>query len=216
MSPMLNRAQRILINEMPPHNVFLELFIGRKPILRLKRRAEINIGIDADPEIVAAAVERFGDSDLTIRQADPIEYLQSPDPKYPYRNEWLHPLGKELVYCALPRIGSNHRRETTKEYQALLLETLKQIPCMVIVASSWTDLCAHALADWRQISYKDSGGVEEFAWFNFPEPFELHDTRYLDNHREFERRAARWRQRFKDMPPLERYAMLQALQDLKQ
>jgi hypothetical protein len=43
--------QRI-ISLMPPHRVYIEPFLGGGAVLRLKRPAEINIGIDLDPEVV--------------------------------------------------------------------------------------------------------------------------------------------------------------------
>jgi DNA adenine methylase len=207
MSPMLNRAQRLIINEMPPHNLFLELFIGKKPIMRLKRRASINIGLDSDPDVVAAAAERYRDCGFTLICEDAIAFLG--------RNEWLHPQGKELVYCALPQLGSNHRRESTQTYQSFLLEVLRELPGMVIIAGAWHELYQHQLADWRTISYKGAGGVDKFAWLNFDQPLQLHDYRYLENHYELERRAARWRERLADMPLLERQALLYTLQSLK-
>jgi hypothetical protein len=52
---------------------------------------------------------------------------------------------------------------------------------------------------------------------NYPEPFELHDYSYLgDNFRERERikrKKARWTERLKSMPALERFAILSVLQE---
>jgi DNA adenine methylase len=213
MSPTLNRTQRLIINEMPPHNLFLEVFMGRKPIMRLKRRAQINIGVDCDPDVVAAAVDRYRDPGFTILRDDPIAFLR----KY----EWLHSQGGELVYCSPPRLGNTEQgpRESTEGFHEFLLETLKQLPCMVMITGIWSDLYERELSSWRTISYTDTGGMEEFVWMNFERPFELHDYRYFgDNHKErgqIKRKATRWRKRLEDMPLLERYALLHALRELK-
>src|SRR5919198_2325026 len=42
-----------IINHMPPHEVYIEPFLGSGAILRLKRPARVNIGIDADPQAIA-------------------------------------------------------------------------------------------------------------------------------------------------------------------
>jgi DNA adenine methylase len=46
-----------LINLMPPHEVYIEPFLGGGAIMRQKRPAALNIGIDLD----AAVIARFDD-----------------------------------------------------------------------------------------------------------------------------------------------------------
>src|SRR5579883_1311551 len=42
-----------IINRMPPHSVYIEPFLGGGAIMRLKRPAALNIGIDRDPRVIA-------------------------------------------------------------------------------------------------------------------------------------------------------------------
>ncbi len=42
-----------IINLMPPHRVYIEPFLGGGAIMRLKRPAAVNIGIDLDPEVIS-------------------------------------------------------------------------------------------------------------------------------------------------------------------
>lgn len=46
-------AQRI-VNLMPPHEVYIEPFLGGGAVLRAKRPATLNVGIDCDPSVSAA------------------------------------------------------------------------------------------------------------------------------------------------------------------
>src|SRR5918996_1523281 len=117
---------------MPPHNLFLELFLSKQPIMRLKRPAQINIGVDSNPAMAAAFAQRFQDSGFTIKLDDPIKFLP--------RNEWMHPQGGELVFCNPPRLGIGTRPESTEDYQSYLLELLKGLPCMVMIANICCDL----------------------------------------------------------------------------
>jgi hypothetical protein len=41
-----------IINHMPPHTTYIEPFLGSGAIMRLKRPARVNIGIDLDPEVM--------------------------------------------------------------------------------------------------------------------------------------------------------------------
>lgn len=46
-----------LINLMPPHDVYIEPFLGGGAIMRLKRPARVNIGVDLDPDALKMAME---------------------------------------------------------------------------------------------------------------------------------------------------------------
>lgn len=78
-----------------------------------------------------------------------------------------------------------------------------------------------ALKGWNLIRYDAvtrGGMTEECLWFNFPEPVELHDYRYLgQTFRERERikrKKLRWVTRFARMPLLEKRALLSAIADI--
>ena len=45
-----------LINLMPPHEVYIEPFLGGGAVMRLKRPAPLNLGIELDPGAIAAFV----------------------------------------------------------------------------------------------------------------------------------------------------------------
>jgi hypothetical protein len=55
-----------LINLMPPHDVYIEPFLGGAAIMRLKRPARLNIGIDLDSAAVETARSDRGTSKSAI------------------------------------------------------------------------------------------------------------------------------------------------------
>jgi site-specific DNA-adenine methylase len=215
-----------IISQMPPHQVYIEPFLGGGSVMRLKQPAAVNIGIDLDSAAIGSfsddsgAIATFADGrrHLQLDCADGIDFLGS----YSWR-------GDELVYCDPPYLFSTrrqHRRiyrcELEEKDHIRLLAILKQIKAFVMVSGYWSELYARELANWRTISFQAvtrAGTVAtEWLWMNFPEPTELHDYRYLgSNFRERERikrKKARWVNRLQSMPILERRALSAALAEI--
>jgi DNA adenine methylase len=205
--------QRI-INLMPPHDVYIEPFLGGGAIMRHKQPARINIGIDRDPDAVRAFTVENDDAGFRFVEADGIGFLKS----YPFT-------GGELVYCDPPYVRSTrtprdlYRFEMDDDDHAALLDILTGLPCMAMISGYWSQLYANRLKDWNAVSFETMtrGGrmATEWLWFNFPPPVALHDYRYLgDDFRERERikrKKDRWTGRLERMPLLERQALLAAI-----
>lgn len=204
-----------IINQMPPHSDYIETHLGTGAVLRRKRLAPgRNIGIDRDPEVIAA----FGDTvpGATLVRGDATAYLLG-----------LRCTGRELVYTDPPywpdsrkEHGRNlYRYEMDREQHAYLLDVLLSLPCMVVISGYHSDYYAQRLKGWRTHTFQAQtrrGPAMEWLWMNFPEPVALHDYRYLGaDHRERERikrRVGRWKARLAGMDRLERQALLAALQ----
>jgi DNA adenine methylase len=201
------------INLMPPHDVYIESHLGGGAIMRYKRRAKRNIGIEIDPEIIEIWNTR-NQIDFELNHGDAISFLKS----YPFT-------GQELVYCDPPYL-----RETRKKYYPLykyeyslsqhieLLEMIKSLPCMVIISGYESSLYRESLKSWHTHSFQATthhGMATEWIWMNYSTPVQLHDYRYLgDNFREREKiklKIKRWSAKFKSMSILERQAFLSAI-----
>jgi hypothetical protein len=223
---------QLLINQMPPHEEYVEPFLGGGAVMRAKWPAVVNIGLDLDGEVVhrAAALAGRGEwisgpglvavpdvarARFVFHQADGIAYLAA--------REWT---GRELVYCDPPYLmstRSSRRRIYRCELEAVdhrrLLRVCRRLPCRVMVSGYWSLMYALVLSSWRLVRYRTMtrGGrmAEECLWCNFPEPVELHDYRYLgQGFRERERitrQQRRWRVRLEAMPRLQRQALLSVL-----
>ena len=206
--------QRI-INLMPPHEVYIETHLGGGAIIRHKRPAKSNIGIEIDPEVIRKWSMMTG-INVELIHADAINYLRS----YEFT-------GKELVYCDPPYLP-----ETRKKYYPLykyeystkdhikLLEVIKPLPCMVMISGYESSLYREYLKEWNSHDFQATthhGMATEWLWMNYPPPVELHDYRYLgDTFRERERikrKSARWVERLKRMPALERKALLSTINE---
>lgn len=212
-----------IICQMPPHETYIEPFLGGGAIMRYKRRAHRSIGVDLDAAAIAACrdgIELIAGSDgaaVQLIHGCALDFLHS----YPWT-------GGELVYCDPPYlfdVRSSQRPIYACEFGSesehrALLELLSTLPAMVAISGYWSSLYAAMIEDWRSIQFpavKRSGAVAtEWLWMNYPEPQELHDYRYLGQgfrgRERIQRKIRRWEQRLAAMPRLERLAMLAALQ----
>ena len=206
-----------IINQIPPHRVYISPFLGHDAVLLHKRPAIVSIGIDSD----TAVVSWWKKSGLIppgaiVDKGDGISFLETYDFK-----------GDEFVYLDPPYLfetRSSKGRIYPHEFGDIgqhetLLTLLLSLPCPVAISGYWSSLYADMLATWRTISYttRTRGGskVTEYLWMNYPEPLELHDYRYLgDNFRQRERLKrirTRWLARLGRMDALERYSLLEAI-----
>ena len=217
-----------IINQIPPHNVYIEPFLGGGAILRFKRPAPTaSIGIDADETALTRFDSLYYQATLDAQPpraflvwGDAIKYLASCHYcDYP----------STFVYCDPPYLMETRSTQeriyahefSTRAEHARLLDLLKGLKCMVAISGypcAWYD---QQLSGWRAIQFTAmtrSGTAVEKLWMNYPEPVKLHDYRYLgEDYRERERikkKKTRWNNRLSSMPAAERYALLDTINEL--
>lgn len=200
--------QRI-INLIPPHDVYIEPFLGSGAILRLKKPAAVSYGVDlAAPK--PALLDR-----AHVLQGCGIDFLEN--------FKWS---GREFVYADPPYLHSTRGRaryqfEMSDEAHLRLLAVLKSLPCPVLLSGYPSAMYDDALTGWHreefQVMTRGHTWATEVLWFNYPRPTVLHDLAYVgENYRDrlrIKRKRARWAARLKRMPALERAALYSALVD---
>jgi DNA adenine methylase len=208
-----------IINQIPPHEVYIEPFLGAGAIMRKKAAAIRSFGVDSD-HIVLSRFPKDSIRGLTLICDDALHFLTT-----------YHWTGREFVYLDPPYLletRSSKKRiyhnEFSDQAQHLeLISIIKAIKAAVMISGYPSDLYFSELSQWRSISYRSikrsSRKAIEYLWMNYPEPITLHDYRYIgSNFRERERikrRQHRWRSRLERMNPLERAALLMAMEDLR-
>jgi hypothetical protein len=211
--------QRI-INLFPPHRVYIEPFLGGAAIMLRKRPARLNIGIDADPAVIAQASIAGIDegSEYRFHIGDGITFLQ----ECPFD-------GNELVYCDPPYMASTRRGGRRPLYRhemmdesshVRLLEVVRSLPCAVVVSGYWSELYADSLAGWQVETFSAAtrrGQAREYLWMNFQPGAARHEYTYLgDDFRQRERikrKRRRWIGRLEKMETAERECLLSAIED---
>jgi len=206
-----------IINQMPPHRVYIEAFLGAGSVLRQKRPAESTIAIERDGHVLASLWRGNEIPGLELVEADAIHWLKA--------RRWR---GDELVYADPPYLMQTrrhqdgyYRHELSTADHRRLLRVLKALPVPVLLSGYWSELYGCELQGWRNISFtawtRRHQQTTEWLWMNFPEPQALHDYHWLgSNFREREkltRQQRRWRARLARMTPLQRGALLWAIQE---
>jgi hypothetical protein len=214
-----------IISQMPPHEVYIEPFVGSGAVLRFKRPAAFSIAVDADAMVIGywqrserARRPDRRDASPTFICGDGIRFLA----EYPWK-------GGELVYCDPPYLMETrscqrdyYRKEFTDEDHKRLLAVLVELPCPVLLSGYWSTLYDEALQGWRLLTFQTMthrGVATECLWMNFPPPCMLHDYQYLGaGYRERERikrKKLRWQKMLSKMPALERAAVIEAVEEMK-
>ena len=200
-----------IINQMPPHDMYIETYLGGGTVMRCKRPAAVNIGIERDPN--------------AIRQINlPYAYLINGDAINLLSALKLTP--QTFIYCDPPYVRSTrqstrplYRYEYTDNDHERLLSVLTSLDCMVAISGYWSELYSNMLSDWRYITFPSttrSGAVaREYLWLNYPPPQQLHDYSFLGadftERQRIKRKVSRWLNKLHEMEPLERNAILNAI-----
>lgn len=202
-----------IINIMPPHEVFIELFLGSGGIMSMKDKAQLNIGCDLNTEIANSWKQLQGTQyrffNLPARVVASIysrshkKILFYADPPYTFfrktkRNIYKHEMSNQ-DHIDLCNIAANSKHNW-------------------IISGYECDLYNLLLPDWnKQTKVVNVQGKKavECIWYNFPAPVDIHDYRYLGKNRtdrqRIKRKVESWKRSFNELPVLEQKLILKAL-----
>lgn len=203
-----------LINLIPPHRVYIETHLGGGAVLRHKKPAIRNIGIDIDARVISRWKE-MPVPQYELLVMDATKFLESFDFQ-----------GDEFIYCDPPYLHETRRKkkiyryEYTKKDHVKLLNIISKICCNVMISGYPSGLYNDMLRDWAYVGFPGSSHIgkrKEGAWMNFS-PKSLHDYRFLGNNfRERERikrKVNRWKIKATALPEFERQLIISSLVNL--
>ena len=196
-----------IINLIPPHDRYIEPFLGGGAIMKMKRPAAASIGIDIDPTFIKDRQD-LNTPNLTLLNRDALEWLTWADFKH---TDFIYLDPPYLFYTrSSQRMMYTHECDDNDHWT--LLNLIKEFPCMVMISGYPNDLYDDALSSWWTATFRGQtrgrAPATEKIWMNYPPPILLHDYSYLgSNFREREklkRKRLRWIARLGKMLPLER------------
>lgn len=209
-----------IINQMPPHDLYIEPFLGGGSIMRHKKPAKRSIGLD----LHLPALQQFNQAylpsiaALETHHGNAIDFI-----KYGrIAGQWDH---ETLIYLDPPypldTRTSNQRyaNELTNDQHIELLTIVKNLNCLVMISTYPNKMYQQQLESWRLVKHQSvasNGEVrEENLYCNFEQPTYLHDDRYLgqnnDKRMDITRRIQRNKQKLLSWPQAERLRLLKEL-----
>lgn len=214
-----------IINQIPPHDVWVTGYAGNCHVTLHKRKAATNFACDVSPKVqpfwaqtrlqyvqfaltpFLQFIQQFTFSNVTGKQW--YIYL---DPPYLHETrasgnllydfELSPEQHQQLITWAI------HTHQTSN-----VLLGISHYPCKL-----YDTLLMHG---WRKIEYTVAthrGPVIEALYMNYPEPVTLHEYTYLGtdftDRQRIRRKINRWVTNLKNLPALERAAIISKLQKL--
>ena len=194
------RCYQKLINLIPRHRFYIETHLGGGAVLRHKIPAELNLGIDRDPRVIASLAGFPVNYRFLCSRAE--DFLTT----HPFR-------GDEFIYADPPywphsRASSRpvYRFDYKAEDHVKLLRLFMGLPCKVMISGYANEVYTEMLAGWECHTFKgtsQTGGREESLWLNYS-PAEVHDVRFLGHtfrdRQGIKRKRQRWLARFSREP----------------
>lgn len=170
-----------IINQIPMHDRYIETFFGGGGIMRKKKLADINIGVEKD----CTAVEAFlttGSRKINVINECGIKYLRS------LKGEKNFTGSRTFIYCDPPypkstRGKTRYKFDFTTDQHIDLLNIIKELPFDIAISTYPNQIYSALLKDWRLMEYNStdrSGTVRtEHLYMNYSEPDILHDDSYI-------------------------------------
>ncbi len=208
-------AYQAIIAQMPPHDTYIETHLGTGAVMRHKPASAASYGIDLNSDVL----EAFQcDYPVSLRQADAVEVLEAFD---------FGGAGRTLIYADPPYLHETrtsqkrYKHEYSRDDHIRLLRCLKTLPASVILSGYPSALYDELLPDWRTMEFQvmTRGGVRtEKLWMSFPADAShwasFAGSNFTDRQR-IKRKAGRWANNYRNLPPSERLAILAAILEVE-
>ncbi len=208
-----------IINQIPPHDIFVSAFAGNCGVLANKKPAPMaNIAIDLDATVITAwnkipgcigvnadAIDWLSDCYLSTR-ADTSQIFVFADPPY-------------LKSVRSHQANLYNHEMTDPQSHKNMLGAMAQWKCKILISHYPCQLYDDALQTWRTIDIKGRtrhGMRTERLYMNYPEPSQLHDYSFIGNdfreREQYKKMQVNMVNKFKRMTLQERYFIIHSLQ----
>jgi DNA adenine methylase len=220
-------AAEQIISMMPAHRVYLEGFGGTGAIYLRKRPAAVNIIIEKDGEARQQLAVAMQALKLSRAAAEAAHYVIEGD-VFDYAAGLLA-MPDLLAYFDPPYVMATRKSQRAiyrhefcdADHERLgAIATDSTVRSCIMVSGYAGSLYAELFRGWRREDFSvmtRGGPAIESVWCNFDPPAVLHDARFVGKNftdrQRIQRKAKRWVNRLLSMPPGEKSAVLQHIQE---
>lgn len=204
-------AYQKIIGLMPPHDIYIEPFLGSGAVMRNKPPCKRSFGLDLN-------VAMLDKSDYVVPELDLIC-----GDAFKFIAEYDYTAGEVLIYADPPYLHSTRSSKVRYDYEISeaqhieLLTLLKQVPAKIILSGYPSKLYKSMLPGWQTMEFQSMtrGGVRtEKLWFNFV-PNGAYTSKYagknFTDRQRIKRKAERWAANYKKLSEPEKLAIFTAL-----
>ena len=209
-----------IINQIPPHEIFISGFAGNCGVMANKKTAAIaNIVTDTDAAVVNDWKKISG---ITAINEDAISFINCFLSESIEQNIFIFldpPYLMEVRSCK----KNIYKKEMGDPATHLkLLQACRKIKHPVLITHYPCSLYDNELKDWRKLDIQGRtrhGMRTERLYMNYPQPEELHDYSFIgQNYRQremYKRSKVNMIKKFLKMPPIERNFIISELKSNK-
>jgi DNA adenine methylase len=227
-----------IINHIPPHDIYIEPFLGGGSVMKHKRPAPyLNWGMDIDQQIIDKWNLAVDIPSFKFSTGDALIMLESFFKKENSDLINTDLKGKNIFIYLDPPYLMESRKSSKKQYRYELSKGAHIGLCILLLKLSNTNsqrdfkinmaiscydhtIYSNMLSEWNRITFDSQtrhGKAVETLYMNYDMPRELHDYSFLgENFRERERirnKIKRHVSGLKRLPELERMAILNSFRN---
>ncbi len=210
-------AYQTIINNIPPHDTYIEPFVGSGAIVNLKKPATHTVINDIDSGVTDKWICKISDN-FEVWNLPAVRllssFLQSD------KNTFVYMDPPYLIDCRFSGKPIYKFEMSVSDHEILLSMAIKA-KCNCMISTYKNDLYSDILKSWRTVRYQarvHKHTATEILYCNFPSITVLHDYRYLGtdcwDRQRIKRKIHRHVQRLLSLPAVERNAIINSISNL--
>ena len=205
-----------IINQIPTHDRYIELFLGGGAIMLKKRQASIgSIGVELETKAFMSFPWNCPAKPMIYQQCV-FDFLSTKGKKLITGSTFIY---ADPPYPHFTRGKTRYKYELTNDQHIDLLNRLNSLDCCIAISTYPNEIYSEMLKNWRLLEYNStdrSGKVRiENLFMNYDQPEILHDDSYIgktaNQRQDIKRRITRTHKRLLSWKSEERVKLLRGI-----